>query len=124
MTLGRVRGGVVALLAVGMLIGVVPLAFGQLLEVKLVSLTSPVMAGASARLTVETVAGADCRISVRYRSGLSKARGLDPKAADAQGRVTWTWLVGTRTSPGAWPVTVTCSAAGRQGWLETQMVVR
>jgi len=45
---------------------------------------------------------------VRYKSGPSKAQGLGPKTADAGGDVSWSWKVGTNTTPGAWPVTITC----------------
>jgi hypothetical protein len=36
----------------------------------------------------------------------SSAQGLIPKAADADGNVTWTWRVGTRTTPGEWPIII------------------
>lgn len=68
--------------------------------------------------------GTLCLITVRYKSGPSKASGLAPKTADGRGVVTWTWRVGTRTTPGRWPIIVTCSAGGRQGTLETSFEVR
>jgi hypothetical protein len=61
---------------------------------------------------VRTLPAADCEIVVEYASGPSEARGLYPKTASASGYVSWTWLVGTRTTPGRWPVTVTCSKGG------------
>jgi len=48
-----------------------------------------------------------------YKSGPSHAAGLVPKVAAADGTVSWTWKVGTRTTPGAWPITVTASKKGR-----------
>jgi micrococcal nuclease len=59
--------------------------------------------------TVRTAPRAACSIEVEYAAGPSEAAGLDPKAASSSGTVSWTWLVGTRTTPGDWPVTVTCS---------------
>lgn len=28
--------------------------------------------------------------------------------ADAKGNISWSWMVGTRTTPGSWPVVITC----------------
>lgn len=94
------------------------------LDVGLISLTSPVAAGDDASITVWTVPAARCHITVHYKSGLSKAKGLVAKLADMQGRVSWTWQVGLRTTPGAWPIVVTCSHAGREGTLQIRFVVR
>ena len=52
-----------------------------------------------------------CSITVEYKSGPSRAKGLYPKRP-IRGRVSWTWLVGTRTTPGRWPIYVRCGAAG------------
>jgi hypothetical protein len=52
-----------------------------------------------------------CSITVYYKSGPSHAKGLYPKRP-ARGRVSWTWLVGTRTTPGRWPIVVRCASAG------------
>jgi hypothetical protein len=60
-----------------------------------------------------------CSISVYYKSGPSRAQGLYPKRP-VRGRVAWTWLVGTRTTPGRWPIVVSC---GRAGTLRTSFRV-
>ena len=60
-----------------------------------------------------------CSITVEYKSGPSHAKGLYPKRP-ARGRVSWTWLVGTRTTPGRWPIIVRC---GRAGTLRTSFRV-
>ena len=52
-----------------------------------------------------------CSITVYYKSGPSVAHGLYPKRP-VRGRVSWTWLVGTRTTPGRWPIFVSCGRAG------------
>ena len=39
------------------------------------------------------------------------AAGLYPQRARS-GRVSWRWMVGTRTTPGRWPIDVACGAAG------------
>ena len=53
-----------------------------------------------------------CSIGVHYKSGWSTAKGLKPKRRPINGRVSWTWLVGTRTTPGRWPIVVACGHAG------------
>jgi len=88
-------------------------------KVKLVSLTSPVNAGSDATLTVAVPNGTSCSIVVTYKSGPSSAAGLYPKRANG-GRISWTWTVGTRTTPGRWPIDVSCGAAGS---LRTSFVV-
>ncbi|HYZ76602.1 MAG TPA: hypothetical protein VE596_04445 [Gaiellaceae bacterium] len=53
-----------------------------------------------------------CSITVYYKSGPSHARGVEPRKRAVGGRVSWTWLVGTRTTPGRWPIVVACGHAG------------
>lgn len=99
-------------------------AFAQpALPIKLVSVTSPARHGTDATIVVATAPAAACTIAVLYKSGASRARGLVPKTADPQGRAAWTWRVGTRTTPGTWPIIVTCSLANRQGTLRTSFDV-
>jgi micrococcal nuclease len=78
------------------------------LSVKFVSLPATGQ-GNRVTATVRTAPGAACSIEVEYASGPSGAAGLDPAMASGSGVVSWTWLVGTRTTPGDWSVTVTCS---------------
>jgi hypothetical protein len=73
------------------------------------SLTSPVAGGSNATAKIHTAPGAYCTIDVEYKSGSSTAAGLDPKTANGSGNASWTWRVGPNTTPGSWPVTVTCS---------------
>jgi micrococcal nuclease len=64
--------------------------------------------GNDATVSAVAAAKASCSITVEYKSGPSKAGDLTPKIADADGKVSWTWKVGTRTTPGKWPVTIAC----------------
>src|SRR6266516_614707 len=84
--------------------GVVPLARRALLAdnaKKLNGLTAAqIAAGIQARVAVKT--------------------GIYPKRP-VGGRVSWTWKVGTRTTPGRWPIVVSCGSAGT---LRTSFVVR
>jgi micrococcal nuclease len=57
---------------------------------------------------------------VYYKSGPSVAQGLYSKRPKA-GKVSWTWMVGTNTTSGRWPIAVNCGAAGK---LHTSFLVR
>jgi hypothetical protein len=83
------------------------------LSVRITSITSPIAPGSYATVKALTVGSASCSITVIYKSGPSKAAGLGPKTASSTGAVSWTWKVGTRTAPGSWPVTVSCSRSGQ-----------
>jgi hypothetical protein len=98
---------VVALVLLGLV-----LATAAEAKVTLVRVTSPISAGSYATLTVKVSKPATCSITVYYKSGPSEAQGLYPKRANAQRRASWTWKVGTRTTPGRWPITVSCGSAG------------
>lgn len=94
------------------------------LTIKVVSVSSPVSPGQDARLEIATSPGADCDITVVYKSGRSRARGLVPKRADSQGRIVWVWRVGTRTTPGSWPILVNCTWGQQRAALKTAFIVR
>jgi hypothetical protein len=73
----------------------------------LVSLISPVDHGADATITVRTLPAVQCSITVYYKSGPSTAQGLSPQMANGDGICSWTWKVGTNTTPGTWRIVVT-----------------
>jgi micrococcal nuclease len=85
--------------------------------------TSPAAPFTDATLTISTSPGANCSIMVRYKSGPSRAKGLIPKVADGSGRVSWTWRVGSNTTPGRWPIVVTCEKGMDRGELRTSFEV-
>lgn len=76
--------------------------------------------GGTATVTVKTRPGDRCDITVIYKSGPSTAKGLVAKQADASGFVSWSWTVGSRTTPGSWPVVISCDS----GTVKTQVTVR
>jgi hypothetical protein len=86
-------------------------------QVRLVSVTSPVSHGSYATLSVSVTPVATCSITVIYKSGASVAAGLYAKRGT---RLSWTWKVGTRTTPGRWSIIVSCGSAGT---LRTSFVV-
>jgi hypothetical protein len=88
-------------------------------RVRLVSVTSPASPGSYSTLVARVSRAATCSITVHYKSGPSRAKGLYPKRT-VGGRVGWTWKVGTNTTPGRWGITVACGSAGT---LNTSFVV-
>jgi len=82
------------------------------LFLRIVSVTDPIGKGYTATLRAETVPEAYCTITVYYKSGPSSASGLYGKTADNEGNVSWSWKVGTRTTPGSWRIVVTASMDG------------
>ena|SRR5437016_986797 len=101
-----------------------PSVSSEHLSIVLTSVTSPVRHGNAASIIVKTAPGAACTIIVAYKSGPSRAQGLNPKTADKDGIVSWAWIVGTRTTPGLWPIRVTCSAGDQQATLEASFLVQ
>jgi hypothetical protein len=88
-------------------------------RVRLVSIASG-SPGDYATLVASVAPARRCSITVHYKSGPSRAQGLYPKSP-VRGRVSWTWKIGTNTTPGRWPITISCGSAGT---LSTSFVVR
>ena len=93
------------------------------LSVVLVTVTSPAPPGSDATLTISTTPGANCSIVVHYKSGPSRANGLIPQMASSLGRMSWTWRLGSSTTPGRWPIVVTCDKGADHGVLRTEFRV-
>ena len=72
-------------------------------------ITSPILPGSNASITVRTVATASCSISVIYKETPSTDSGLVIKKADEYGMVSWSWTVEDSVPLGKWPVKVTCA---------------
>ncbi|HSU80578.1 MAG TPA: thermonuclease family protein [Candidatus Angelobacter sp.] len=62
--------------------------------------------GGEASVTVKTKPNASGSIEVDYKSGPSKAKGLGIKKANSQGVITWSWKVGSSTTPGTYNVII------------------
>ncbi|SHI13688.1 hypothetical protein SAMN02745823_02719 [Sporobacter termitidis DSM 10068] len=75
-------------------------------SIELVNLTSPVKHGTNATITIKGQPNTDYDITVYYKSGPSTASGLTEKTSNSSGKVSWTWKVGTRTTPGTWTITI------------------
>jgi hypothetical protein len=87
------------------------------LPVRISSLPASVRHGATASLIAVTLAGATCSARVTYASGtVSTAAGLKPEPkAGSTGKVSWTWVVGSRTKPGLSTASVSCWLGDRYG---------
>jgi hypothetical protein len=94
------------------------------LTVAIQSITAPAARGSHASVTAATAPAASCEIEVGYSSGPSKAAGLEPKAADATGSVSWTWTIGGQTHVGTWPVAVTCSMGTETATTGASLVIQ
>ena len=67
--------------------------------------------GYYASIAEKTNPNAKCSLKVVYKSGPSRAQGVGARSASASGVASWSWKVGTNTTPGSWPVIVTCDGA-------------
>ena len=67
--------------------------------------TTEIDAGGEAHVTIHAAPNTEYDITVTYQSG-SKADGLSPQITDDNGNTTWTWKVGTNTTPGEHEITV------------------
>ncbi len=124
-TSGRsLRGSIAAFAVLLLTFPLVYEAAAGSLPITLVRLTSPITAGSDARIEVVTAPGADCAIVVRYKSGPSKAKGLYPQTADTTGGVVWRWRVGSNTTPGRWPVIVSCTKGADRGELTAMIATQ
>lgn len=65
-----------------------------------------VKAGEYATATIKGTPNVEYKINVYYSSGASKAKGLEPKKADSDGNISWTWQVGSKTKAGKYKIVV------------------
>ncbi len=74
--------------------------------IKQISLSNTVRQGENASITIQGQPNVVYSITVTYKSGPSKARELDQKKSGSDGKVSWVWKVGTKTTPGRYPITI------------------
>jgi hypothetical protein len=91
-------------------------------------LTTPVLPGENASLTIKTNPAATCDITVTYgelgeTESKSTDSGLTPKVADQYGMVTWTWTVESLRPSGTFPVETTCANEENSGYLRVDLTV-
>lgn len=101
-----------------------PTADPNALAVKVTAYTKSVQRGGSASVTIKTMPGAECGISVLYSGSPSSAKGLEPKTADTKGAILWKWTVASNIKKGTWPIDISCSVGDRTGDAETKLTVK
>lgn len=87
------------------------------------NITSPVMPGSNASITVKSNPDANCTVLVTYDKTPAKDSGLVAKKADEYGIVEWTWTVPAGTPYGDWPVEVTCANKKNSAVVENDLRV-
>lgn len=92
-------------------------------------ITSPILPGSNASITVKTNPESNCTIIVMYnitdihKKITSKDSGLVPKISDDYGMVNWTWTVEYSVPLGKGGATVTCSRNGKSAVVIGNLVV-
>lgn len=89
-------------------------------KLSIVSYTEVVENGAEATLTAKGSPEKEYDITVYYSSGPSSSKDLDPKIANSEGNITWTWKVGSQTKPGTYKIVI----EGNEEKIEIQFEVK
>lgn len=84
-------------------------------------ITSPLVPGSNAMLTVKTNPEAKCKVSAIYNNVPSTDSGLSEKIADGYGMVTWTWTVEASAPVGVWPIKVVCANEKKSAEVKTEL---
>lgn len=87
------------------------------------SITSPVIPGSNASVTVKTNPEATCAISVTYGGAKAVDSGLTEKLADEYGIVSWAWSLPANTPLGNWPVDITCKNVKNEAFVRNDLKV-
>lgn len=69
--------------------------------ITVLSLTDNVSRGSNAFLSIRGIPGITYQIEVYYSTTISQAKGLEPKTADHDGTVAWSWRIGSKTKAGS-----------------------
>jgi micrococcal nuclease len=75
-------------------------------SLSVISYTENTLQGEIASITIQGKPNTEYVITVTYKSGPSQAQGLEPQTSNASGKVTWSWKVGSRTTPGPYPIEI------------------
>jgi hypothetical protein len=86
--------------------------------VQILEVSPAVHQGEKATVKAKVAPGSTAKITVHYKSGDAVGAGLEPKKADNEGNVEWTWKVGEKVTPGKWPITVSTKTGSASGRIE------
>lgn len=84
---------------------------------------TPVVRGTQAKVSIHTGPEGKCSIKVVYQNGRVNLPGLGAKTANSSGNATWKWIVPANTTPGAYPVTVTCQSGDHVAKASRKMTI-
>lgn len=87
-------------------------------------LTTPVVPGENASISVKTNANANCSIVVTNKDVPMKDSGLIPKAADDYGMAIWTWTIPPTMTDTTLKAGVTCANLKNSGFVAGDVVVK
>ena len=87
---------------------------------KVVAKSNNVSANSTASINIKGKPNTIYSITVYYSSGASKAKGLEDKKSDGNGKVSWSWKVGSRTKQGTYRIVI----SGGNEKIETNFTVK
>jgi hypothetical protein len=77
-------------------------------------LSTPVIPGSNAGITIKSIAGVTCAIVFEINKIPLKDSGLVDRPTDEYGVATWSWTLPADAPVGKWPATVTCTAPNKK----------
>ncbi len=77
-------------------------------KLEIISSPTVLKRGETATVAVKGEPNRLCSIAVHLSSGVSKAKGLEPRETDENGFAAWTWQISPQIKPGEYRITVTC----------------
>lgn len=101
-----------------------PAAAVEELAINIVTLTKQVAVGEKATLTIKTEAGAMCLGNRHSESNFNSRGKLALKNVDREGKASWSWPVGPKSSKGRWALSLQCSTGKKKGRLHETFEIR
>ena len=85
-----------------------------------VTLTSPITKNKTATLDAVGKPNTVYSITVIYATANSEAQGLEPKAANADGQVSWSWKIGASVKPGSYKIVLEGGGETVESYIEVK----
>ncbi len=97
---------------------------GRDLDVDIVTLKNPVLAGEHAELTIKTEIGAMCLGSAWPEAQPSQRARLSGTTVHGQGQTTWSWPIPKDGATGRWTIDLQCATSEKKARLHLLFEVR
>ncbi len=94
------------------------------LDIDVVVLKSPVSAGETAELVIQTEIGAMCLGSAWPESQPPQRTQLSGKTVHGKGQAAWAWQIPKAGAIGRWKIDLQCATSGKKGRLSLSFEVR